>query len=194
VTVSDTVVACDNDPEVPVIVTVAAPVVAVLDAVNVAVTVLPVVAVDGLNATVTPVGRPLAVNPTAPVKLVRLMAMDVPALAPCATDTGAAVPSEKSPGAATVSDTVVACDNEPDVPVMVTLVVPSVAVLDAVNVAVTELPVVAVEGLNATVTPVGSALLLNATAPVKLVRVMATVVPALAPRTTDTEVGEAATA
>ena len=58
VTVSDTVVVRVSDPEVAVSVTVAAPSVAVPEAVNVAVTELPVVAVDGLNATVTPAGSP----------------------------------------------------------------------------------------------------------------------------------------
>ena len=46
--------------------------------------------------------------------------------------------------------------SEPEVAVSVTVAAPSVAVLDAVNVAVTELPVVAADGLNATVTPAGS--------------------------------------
>jgi hypothetical protein len=49
-----------------VIVTVAGPTAAVLDAVNV--NVLAVVAVAGLNDAVTPAGRPLAVRATAPVK------------------------------------------------------------------------------------------------------------------------------
>src|SRR4030095_8726587 len=137
VTVSATVVVCDVEPEVPVMVTVAEPAVAVLEAVKVAVTVLPVVAVDGLNATVTPLGRPLAVKPTAPVKLVRLIAMVVPALAPGATATGLAEPSEKSPVPVTLSDTVVPCDREPDVPVSITEAAPNEAVLDAVKVAVT---------------------------------------------------------
>jgi hypothetical protein len=49
---------------VPVTVTVAEPTVAVLDAVKVSVPV--VVAEAGLNAAVTPVGKPLAVNATLP--------------------------------------------------------------------------------------------------------------------------------
>ena len=75
-TVSATVVVREVVPEVAVIVTVAAPSVAVLDAVKVAVTELPVVAADGLKATVTPVGSPLALIVTAPVKLVRVIAID----------------------------------------------------------------------------------------------------------------------
>jgi hypothetical protein len=193
VTVSATVVVRDSVPDVPVMVTVAAPSVAVLDAVKVAVTELPVVAVDGLNATVTPAGRPVAVNPTAPVKLVRLMAIVVPALAPRATETGAAAPIVKSAAAFTVSDTLVVRDNVPEVAVISTLAVPSVAVLEAVNVATTELPVVADEGLNATVTPLGKPLALMDTAPVKLVRVIAIVEAALAPRATPNVAGDAAT-
>src|SRR5688572_19996612 len=76
VTVRFTVVVRVRLPEVAVIVTGTVPSVAVDEAVKVAVTELPVVAVDGLNEAVTPLGSPLAVKPTAPVKLVRLMAMD----------------------------------------------------------------------------------------------------------------------
>ena len=58
-----TVVVCVRLPEVPVIVTVAGPTVAVLDAVNVT-RLLPIV-VLGLNDAVTPPGSPLAVRATA---------------------------------------------------------------------------------------------------------------------------------
>ena len=70
-------------PEVPVIVTVAAPTVAVLEAVNV--NVLVVVALAGLNDAVTPVGRPLAVSATVPEKppVFASVTVLVPA-APCA--------------------------------------------------------------------------------------------------------------
>jgi len=54
-------------PDVPVIVTVAGPTVAVLDAVRVSV--LLVVAVAGLKDAVTPAGRPLAERETDPLKL-----------------------------------------------------------------------------------------------------------------------------
>src|SRR4029078_13028241 len=93
----------------------------------------------------------------------------------------------------TVSDTLVVRVSEPDVAVSVTAAAPSVAVLDAVNVAVTELPVVAVDGLNATVTPLGRPDALIVTAPVKLVRAMATVVEAVAPRVIATAEGEGVT-
>jgi hypothetical protein len=47
--------------------------------------------------------------------------------------------------------------------------------------------------LNATVTPAGNPLALIVTAPVKLVRAIATVVAALAPRVTETALGEGET-
>ena len=84
-------------------------------------------------------------------------------------------------------------DSDPEVAVSVTVALPSVAVDDAVNVAVTELPVVAVDGLNTTVTPEGNPDAASVTAPVKLVRVIDTVVDALAPRRTDSVAGDAAT-
>jgi hypothetical protein len=188
------VVVREIDPDVPVMVTVAEPTVAVLEAVNVAVTLLPEVAVAGLKATVTPDGNPLAAKLTAPVKLLRLIAMLVPALAPRATDTGLAEPKVKSPAVVTFSDTDVLRESEPEVAVKVTNALPSVAVDEAVKVAVTELPVVAPEGLNATVTPDGNPDALRVTAPVKLVRVIDTVVDAVPPRTTPTVPGDAATA
>ena len=99
----------------------------------------------------------------------------------------------KSLPVVTVSDTEVLRVTAPEVPVMVTVAAPSVAVLDAVNVAVTELPVVAVEGLNATVTPAGSPMAVKPTAPVKLVRAMAMVVLAVPPRASDNDPGETPT-
>jgi hypothetical protein len=175
-------------------VTVAEPTVAELAAVNVAVTELPVVALDGLKATLTPDGSPVAAKLTAPVKLLRLIAMLVPALAPCATDTALAEPSVKSPAAVTLNETDVVRVSDPEVAVSVTVALPNVADDDALNVAVTELPVVAPDGLNATLTPLGNPEALKVTAPVKLVRVIDTEVEALAPRTTPSVVGEAATA
>jgi hypothetical protein len=135
----------------------------------------------------------VALNPTAPVKLVRLIAIVDVAVAPRATEVALPGPTVKSLPVFTVSDTGVLRASEPDVPVMQTLAAPSVAVPDAVNVAVTLLPVVAADGLNATVTPDGSPVALNDTAPVKLVRLMATVVLAVPPRARETEAGEAAT-
>jgi hypothetical protein len=184
------------EPDVPVRVTLAVPSVAELDAVNVAITELPVVPPVGLNATVTPPGSPLAAKLTAFVKLVRVIdTVDVP-LAPRATESvpGDAATVKSLVGVfETVSDTDVVRVSEPAVAVSVITAAPSVAELEAVNVAVTELPVVAPDGLNATETPEGNPDALMVTAPVKLVREMPTVVDAEAPRTTDSEAGEAAT-
>jgi len=72
-TVSVIVVLCVSDPETPVIVTVAVPVVAEDDAVSVSVEVaLPLAGgVTGLveNAAVTPLGRPVALSVVAELKL-----------------------------------------------------------------------------------------------------------------------------
>jgi hypothetical protein len=186
VTVSATVVVRVVEPDTAEIVTVAAPTVAVPDAVNVTVEELPVVEA-GLNDAVTPLGSPLALNATEPVKLVReIETVEVP-LAPRATDSGPDEPTVKSLATVpvTVSATVAVRVVGPDVAVIVTFAVPSVALLEAANVAVTELPVVAVDGLNATVTPLGSPLALIVTAPVKFVRAIDMVELPLAPRTTD---------
>ena len=79
-----TVVVCVSEPDVPVIVTAFAPVVAVLLAVNV--TVLEVVALAGLNDAVTPVGRPEADNATLLLKpFVGEMVIVLEPLEPCAT-------------------------------------------------------------------------------------------------------------
>ena len=68
----------------PVIVTVAGPTVAVLEAVSVSV--LVVVALAGLNAAVTPAGRPEAERATDPAKLLSgVTVMVLGPLAPCTT-------------------------------------------------------------------------------------------------------------
>jgi hypothetical protein len=97
------------------------------------------------------------------------------------------------PPPVTVRFTVVVRTTLPEVAVNVTAVVPSAAVADAVKVAVTELPVVAVDGLNVTVTPLGNPLAVTATAPVKLVRLIAMVDAPLPPRATLSVPGDAAT-
>ena len=75
---------CVNAPDVPVIVTMAGPVVAVLLAVNVNVLVL--VVLVALNSAVTPLGRPEAVRPTLPVKPpVGLTVIVLGMLPPCPT-------------------------------------------------------------------------------------------------------------
>jgi len=103
------VVLCVKAPEVPVIVTVAVPVVAVPLAVNV--TLLVVVVLAGLKDAVTPLGRPEAVKLTLPVKpFTGVTVIVLLPLPPCVTETLAGdAESEKSAAAAafTVSVTVV---------------------------------------------------------------------------------------
>ena len=74
-TVRATVVVRVRLPEVPVMVTVAKPRVAVLEAVRVSVLLL--VALAGLKDAVTPAGRPVAERATEPVKLLRAVTMIV---------------------------------------------------------------------------------------------------------------------
>jgi hypothetical protein len=149
------------EPEVPVIVTVAAPTVALEEAVSVSVEVaLPFAAgVTGLveNAAVTPLGRPVALSVVAELKLFWLvMVIVLVPLAPwvTATEVGeAAMVKVGVAGALTVSATVVVAVRLPEVPVIVTVAVPVVAVLLAVSVS-TLVPVVGFVP-NAAVTPLG---------------------------------------
>jgi hypothetical protein len=151
-----------SEPEVPVIVTVAAPVVAVEEAVSVRVEVtLPFAAgVTGLveNVAVTPVGRPVALNVVAELKppvLVTVIVL-VP-LAPWVTVREAGEAAMVKFGVAvalTVRARVVVAVRLPEVPVMVTVEVPVVAVELAVRVS-TLLPVVGFVP-NAAVTPLGN--------------------------------------
>jgi len=83
----------------------------------------------------------------------------------------------------TVSANVAVCVRLPEVPVIVTVVVPATAVLDAVNVKMLE--VVALAGLKDAVTPAGKPLALRATDPLKLLTpVTVIVLEPLAPATT----------
>ena len=154
-TVRLTVVVCVRLPEVPVMVTVAGPAVAVALAVNVSL--LVVVAGFGLNAAVTPVGKPeadmvtLLVNPFSRVIVTVLVPGAPPWL--IVTLVGDAA-SEKFGEGFTVRLTVVVCVKLPEVPVIVTVAAPVVAVAPAVSVSV--LVVVAGFGLKAAVTPLGS--------------------------------------
>lgn len=149
------------EPEVPVTVTVAAPTVALEEAVSVSVEVaLPFAGgVTGLveNAAVTPVGRPLALNVVAELKPpVLVMVIVLVPLAPWVTVTDAGDAEMVKFGVAvalTVRATVVVAVRLPEVPVMVTVDVPVVAVLLAVSVN-TLVPVVGFVP-NAAVTPLG---------------------------------------
>ena len=176
-----------NPPPTPVRVTVAGPVVAVLDAAKVRELAFPVVDV-GLKDDVTPVGNPLALNATLPVNPpVRVIVIVAIPLAPRLTVrlVGLAV-SEKSGvcGATTVRLIVVERVSPPPVPVMLTGNTPIVAVAEAVKVTVLLVPVVEA-GLKPAVTPAGNPLALNATLPVKPpTRVIVIALFAVAPRVT----------
>src|SRR5215510_8925839 len=180
-------------PLVPVTVTLVVPVVAVAEAVKVSTLLLPV-AEAGLKLAVTPAGRALLVKATAPVNPpVRVMLMVLLPLAPWATESvaGAAARLKSGPWVM-VSATVVVWERLPLVPVTVTLVVPVAAVAEAVKVSTLLLPV-AEAGLKLAVTPVGRALVVKATAPVKpFRRVMLMVLLPLAPWATESVAGAAA--
>jgi hypothetical protein len=155
-----------------VIVTVAAPVVAVAEAVSVSVDVtLPFAGgVTGLveNAAVTPEGRPLALSVVAELKLFWLVIVIVLVpLVPCVmvTEVGdAAMVKFAVAVALTVSAIDVVAVKLPEVPVMVTVEVPVVAVALAVKVS-TLVPVVGLVP-NAAVTPLGSPDAASVTLPV----------------------------
>ena len=149
------------DPEVPVIVTVAVPTVAVADAVSVRVEVaLPFAGgVTGLveNDAVTPLGKPDALNVVAELNPpVLVMVIVLVPLVPCVTVTEVGDAATVKLGVAvefTVNARVVVAVRLPEVPVMVTMDVPVVAVELAVNVN-TLVPVVGFVP-NAAVTPLG---------------------------------------
>lgn len=153
-------------PDVPPMVTVARPIVAVLLAVSVN-TLFPVVGFVAKPA-VTPVGRPETASVTDPVKPPRLFtAMVSVALLPCVTDrVDGDEASEKLGGVLTTTVTAMLVEvvKEPEVPVMVTVEVPTVAVLLAVRVT-RLLPVVGLVA-KAAVTPVGKPDAVRATLPV----------------------------
>jgi hypothetical protein len=165
-TVTAMAVLAVREPEVPVIVTVAAPIVAELLAVSVRM----LEPVAGLvpKAAVTPPGRPVAARLTEPVNPFRSVTVMVSvALLPCVTArVDAEAASVKLSGAltTTVSATVVVAVSEPEVPVIVAVEVPAVAELLAVRV-ITLLPVVGLVA-NLAVTPLGNPDAASATLPV----------------------------
>jgi hypothetical protein len=156
ITVSARVVDAVREPDVPVMVIVEDPTVAVPLAVSVR-TLEPVVGLVP-NAAVTPLGNPDAASATLPVKPPTSVTVIVSvALLPCGTDrVDADGASVKLGGvlATTVRATVAVSVREPEVPVMVTVDVPTVAVLPAVSVRTLD----PVAGLvpNAAVTPLGN--------------------------------------
>ena len=143
-------------PEVPVMVTLAVPVVAALLAVSV--TVLVLVVLPGLKKAVTPPGRPEADRLTLPLKpFCGVTVIVLAPLAPCVIVKllGEAEREKFGTGARfTVTAIAVVFVKPPEVPVMVMVAVPGVAVLLAVS--VTVLVAVTGLGLNAAVTPLGS--------------------------------------
>ena len=140
-------------PDIPVMVTEAVPVAAVLLAASVNVLVL--VVLLGLNEAVTPLGRPDADKLTLPLK--PFCGVTVMVLAPLAPWVMLRLLGDaervKLGGGVTVKESVVPCDKPPDVPVMVTVAVPIAAVPLAVSVNV--LVLVVLLGLNDAVTPLG---------------------------------------
>lgn len=154
-TASAIVVLAVNVPEVPVMVTVAAPVVAVLLAVSVS-TLLPVVGLVP-KAAVTPLGNPDAARVTLPANGLTSVTVTVSVLllpwviAKVATE-GLSV-KLPVPAPLTVRAMVVDAVSVPEVPITVTVAAPVVAALLAVRVS-TPLLVVGLVA-NAAVTPVG---------------------------------------
>jgi hypothetical protein len=190
-TVRATEVVCVKLPDVPVMVTVAAPGVAELLAVSVKV--LVVFVLVGLNDAVTPLGSPEAAKLTLPAKpFVGTTVITLGPLVPWARlrEVGFAA-SVKSGSGVTVRVIVVVCVKLPDVPVMVTVALPWVATPLAVSVKV--LVVVVLVGLNTAVTPLGRPEAAKLTLPVKppkSVTVMV-LVPAPPPGVIDRLLGEA---
>jgi hypothetical protein len=175
-------------PPTPVTVTVAAPRAAALEAVRVSVLLVPV-AEAGLKLEVTPLGNPLALMATLLVKFARLIVIVLTPVAPRFTVRLAGLAESVKLGATTVRTNVVERVSPPPAPLMVTLAVPTAAVLDAAKVNVLLPPVVEV-ALKVAVTPLGNPVALKATASAKPpVRVMVIALFAVRPLVTFTFVG-----
>src|ERR1700760_3832892 len=152
-----------SDPDVPVTVTVLLPAEAVLSAVSVSV--LLVVVTAGENVAVTPGGRPLAERFTPFVKPLTGTILIVDLLAaPRPTKTLFGADASEKPPIFTRTCAVIEFVMLPEVPVMVNVAAPGVAVLVAVSVSVLE-PVVGF-GEKEAVTPFGSPEALRFTLPV----------------------------
>jgi hypothetical protein len=190
-TVSAIVVDAVIDPDVPVIVAMDVPAAAVLLALKVS-TLEPVVGlVPGVA--VTPAGKPATASITLPVNPPASVTVMVSiAVAPSVTERVGADELRVKLGvlaAVTVSAMVVDAVIDPDVPVIVTVAGPTVAVPLAVNVT-TQLPVVGLAKFA--VTPLRKPDIVHVTAPVKPpVSVTVIVSAALAPCVTDNEAAEA---
>jgi putative ubiquitin-RnfH superfamily antitoxin RatB of RatAB toxin-antitoxin module len=164
-TVRLSVVVFVSVPEVPVIVTVPVPVAAVALAVKVSV-LLPVAGL-GLNAAVTPFGKPDAESVTLPLKpFDGVMAIALVPWLLCVTVSAFGEAARLKFGKAlTVRLSVVVFVSMPDEPVIVTVTVPVAAVALAVKVSV--LLLVAGLELNAAVTPFGKPDAESVTLPLK---------------------------
>ncbi len=182
-TVSDTLAVLLRFPDVPVIVTVAAPIAAEFDAVSVRVLVElePTV----LKLAVTPLGRPEAESVTFPWNpFCGVITMLLVAKLPRARLRLAGAAERVNEGvAAMVSDIRAVLVRLPDVPVTVRVEVDAAAELLATTVRTLE--VVALAGLNDAVTPAGNPETLRFTAPLKpCCGLMMRVLVALAPGAT----------
>ena len=131
--------------------------------------------VAGLAVTVTPVGSPLLVRVTSPVKLVRTSVAVVVPDAPAATErvVGATLSAMLDDGGAVTVTVRVAVAFATPVPVPVIVIVlgPTGTAAPTSTVIVDVVPV-ALCGLNDTFIPFGWPVAVSATAPVKLVRVI----------------------
>lgn len=191
VTLKGRVAVAETLPDVAVMVNEA--VVTGAELLAVSVSLLVVVALAGLKAAVTPLGNPEMVRLTAPVKpltgvTVMVLVPDVPCvmlrLAGAAASVTAGAPF-------TVRLTVTEVDALPNVPVTVTVAVPTVAVDAAVK--VTVLVVAVLAGLNEAVTPLGSPDAVRVTLPLNpLLGVTVMVSVPLAPAVTLSMAAEAA--
>jgi len=150
-----------NASHLPVIVTTVVPVVAVPLAVKVSELLL--TAGFGLNAAVTPLGKPEAERVTRPTS--GLIMIVLTPLLPCATVNVLGL-ADRAKVAFTVTLIAVVCVALPEVPVIVTVAVPVFAVALAVRVSVLLLPVAGL-GLNPAVTPLGNPEAESVTLPLK---------------------------
>lgn len=177
-------------PDVPVTVTVDAPLAAELLALKVSVLVPAVPA--GLKDAVTPVGRPDAARATVPAKpFCGFTVMVLPPLPPCATVAlEGDAESVKLGGAVMVRLIVVVSVRLPEVPVTVRVDFPAAAEADAAM--VSALPPFVVAGLKVPVTPLGRPEIFRLTSPLNpFCWFTVTVLPPLPPGETVTAAGAA---
>ena len=165
-----TVVVCVTDAPVPIMVSVYVPGTVAIVVATVIVELPDVVTEAGLKDAVTPAGKPLAENVTAPVNPFDGVIVTVYSLFdPLRTVwlAGEATRVKLCAGIVTTKVTVAECVAEVPVPVMVRVYVPG-TVAAVVATVIVELPdVVSEAGLNDAVTPAGKPLADKVTAPVK---------------------------